>query len=329
MKQETLKLLFRAIDGQPNDDIVKVAHRIIEEEEGKGHHNLANSLKEILKNNVETNEFLHKELKDIFGSIPKSTRDNIPLAKSIERRALRHYMVLSKEVEARFKRIEQEYTAKERLALKGLVPKKKILFYGPPGCGKSMGAERIAWNLGLPFLKVQFEAIISSYLGESATNLKKLFEAIHEFPCVLLLDECDFIARSRNYKSEVGEMVRIVNILLNLLEDYNAPGLVIATTNLDTSLDKAIFRRFDEVLEIPKPGEQEIVELLKLTLSAIETKKRINWRNFAKKMDGFSAAAVVKVAKDAAKSTVLLEEDLVTENHLETSLREAISSNRD
>ena len=165
-------------------------------------------------------------------------------------------MVLPKLTETKIQRIEKEYVARERLAHFGLKPRQKILFYGSPGCGKSMSAERIAWNIGLPFLKVRFEAIISSYLGESATNLKKLFESVKNYPCVLLLDEFDFIAKARSSGQDVGEMHRVVNILLNLLEDYEAPGLLIATTNLEGALDKASFRRFDDIIEIPKPGKR-------------------------------------------------------------------------
>ena len=327
MKQETLKLLFRAIDGEPEDDLVKIANRIIEEEKNKGHVRLAESLKKILNQNLKTSKYLSRELKDVFGSIPTSKRSNIPFAVPIDRKDLRHHMVLPPEIEERILRIEKEYVAKNRLANFGLKPKQKLLFYGPPGCGKSMAAERIAWDLGLPFIKVQFEAVISSFLGESASNLKKLFEFAESFPCVLLLDECDFIARSRTSGNEIGEMVRIVNILLGLLEDYDSPGIIIATTNLETSLDKALFRRFDEVLEIPKPGEKEIVQLLKMSLSAIKVDKDVDFHQLAKKMKGLSAAFVVKVAEEAAKSSVLFDDGITRNKHIQNAYNEVVKNN--
>lgn len=327
MKQETLKLLFRAIDGEPEDDIVKIANRIIKEEKEKGHTRLAETLNKILNQNLKTSKLLNRELKDVFGNIPTSKRTQIPFAVPIDRKDLRHHMVLPSEIEGRLLRIEKEYVAKERLANFGLKPKQKLLFYGPPGCGKSMAAERIAWDLGLPFIKVQFEAVISSFLGESAANLKKLFEFTRDFPCVLLLDECDFIARSRNSGNEVGEMVRIVNILLGLLEDYDSPGIIIATTNLETSLDKALFRRFDEVLEFPKPGEEEIVQLLKMSFSAIKLGNDFSIPLFAKKMKGLSAALVVKIAEEAVKSAVLFDDGITRNKHLENAYNEIVRTN--
>lgn len=165
-----------------------------------------------------------------------------------------------------------------------------------------MAAERIAWDLGLPFYKVRFDSIISSYLGESAANLQNLFESIEDYPCVLLLDEFDIIGKQRDVSSnDVGEIHRIVNILLGLLEEYDGAGILIATTNLEGSLDKALFRRFDDFIELPKPTEKEIVELLKTCFSALKTSNKIDIRYYAQQMTGMSYAIVVKIANDAAK----------------------------
>lgn len=317
--------LFRSIDGEPKDDIVKVAEFIIDDERKKGHMRLAERLKNILDKNINYHQSFKSELKNILGSqvnIPTDKRNNIPLANEIAREQLRYEMILSPEVEEKIQRIENEYVARERLAHFGLKPRKRILMHGSPGCGKSMSAERIAWNIGLPFLKVKFEAIISSYLGESASNLKLLFEAIKSYPCVLLLDEFDFIAKARDNKQDVGEMHRVVNILLNVLEDYDGPGIIIATTNLEGSIDRALFRRFDDIIEMPKPGKSEITEILKSTLGSIKTSKYIKWSVLAGKMVGFSAALIVKIANDAAKLSVIKGNDSVDACYFDESLKE-------
>jgi SpoVK/Ycf46/Vps4 family AAA+-type ATPase len=231
-------------------------------------------------------------------------------------------MVLPIEIEERFARIEREYAARERLGAIGFRNRKTVLLYGPPGCGKSLGAKRLAWNTGLPLLKVRFDALLSSYFGESAANLRSVFEAAKERPYVLLLDECDFIARSRGNSKDIGEASRIVNSLLQLMEEYDAPGLLVATTNVESSLDTALFRRFDDVFQVPPPGPDEIEQLLRMTLSAVKVAEPIDWGGLVRKLTGFSAAMTVKAAQDAAKAVVLGGGKIVTESCLRKSISE-------
>lgn len=326
MNQALLTRLFKSIDGNKNEPLVKVAYSIIEDEREKGHINLANKLNNILEGNLAkaiNSEPNLKIIKEKEFQIPFDRRFRLPLATHIEYDLLRHEMVLNSTVEKKILRIEKEYFARERLAHHGLKPRKKILLYGSSGCGKSMAAERIAWDLGLPFYKVRFDSIISSYLGESASNLQKLFESINEYPCVLLLDEFDIIGKQRNISSnDVGEIHRIVNILLGLLEEYDGEGILIATTNLEGSLDKALFRRFDDYIELPKPGETEIVELLRITFSALKLDKGINLTSFAKKMVGMSYAIIVKIANDAAKKTIISSNDTISIDDLNAAFEE-------
>lgn len=317
--------LFRTIDGEPNDDIVLVAGSIIEDERKKGHEKLADRLQKILSGNIKQNASIKGELRNIFGStvvIPTDKRSNIPLAIEVPREHLRHEMVLADDVEDKIDRIEKEFLARERLSHFGLKPRRRILFHGYPGCGKSMSAERIAWNVGLPFLKVKFEAVVSSYLGESANNLSKLFDSIKNFSCVLLLDEFDFIGKSRAGLQDVGEMHRVVNILLNLLEDFSGPGLIIATTNLKGSIDHALFRRFDDIIELPKPGKKEIERILRSTLSSMKQDKSVPWGTLAERMDGFSSAMVVKMAEDAAKFSVIQGDGIIRTKFFDQALNE-------
>lgn len=325
MNQDLMLRLFRSIEGDKDDDVVKVASLIIDDEMKKGHTILASKLKSILDKNVANTQNFHGELRRILPngiSIPKDKRNNFPLAIPLERDELRHEMVLPFETEDKIRRIEREFAARERLANHGLKYRQKILIYGAPGCGKSMSAERIAWNLGLPFLKVRFDVIISSFLGETATNLSNLFDGIKNYPCVLLFDEFDVIGKTRTNSQDVGEMHRIVNILLTLLEEYNSQGILIATTNIENALDQAIFRRFDDIIEMPKPTKEEISRLIKNTLSSIEKSKDIDWDTLIDKMIGFNAAIVVKVANDAAKIAVIGNENLLQQKHLEMALKE-------
>ena len=128
--------------------------------------------------------------------------------------------------------------------------------------------------------------------------------------------------RSRSERNDVGEITRITNALLEMLEDYKGDGLVIAATNLDSALDTALFRRFDEVLKVPLPGIDEICRLLKVTLSPMDTDASLRWREIAQAMDGMSGSEVVHVAQSAAKHCVLEGRRRVDETDIRHALAE-------
>ncbi len=328
MNQELLTRLFKSIEGDRNSSLFKVAYSIIEEEKKKGHGKLAERLSSILinkENRKEHNVSSLRLVKEGEYKVPVDRRYKLPLAKHIEHDNLRHEMVLSGDVEKKIIRIEKEYLGRERLAHHGLKPRKKILFYGSSGCGKTMTAERIAWDLGLPFYKVRFDSIISSYLGESASNLQSLFESIKDFPCVVLLDEFDIIGKQRNILSnEVGEIHRIVNVLLGLLEEYDGEGILVATTNLESSLDKALFRRFDDIIEFKIPSEAEIEKLLKISFSALRLNKEIDLKKYSKEMMGHSYAIIVKIANDAAKKSIISLRNEISKEDIDTAFLENV-----
>ena len=327
MNADILKRVVRAISEGAQSDLDRLAVKIIETERKTGHVRLADQLDAILKQPrpkrptappVPPIADIERSLKEL----PLSRRHGESLATLLTTDALEHHMVLPPAIEERFARIESEYAARDRLRTFGLKPRKTILLYGPPGCGKSLGAKRLAWNTGLPLMKVRFDVLISSYFGESATNLRAIFLAAKERPCVLLLDECDFIARSRINSKDIGEASRIVNSLLQLMEEYDAPGLLVATTNVESSLDPALFRRFDDVFMVPLPGPVEIERLLRMTLATVKLAEPINWTALVEHLMGASAAMVVKAAQDAAKAAVLSGKQTVTQANLLQAITE-------
>lgn len=325
MRAELIKRFIKAIFTEDIVSLKKIAHIIIQEERKLGHNILAESLENIAI--TEKPRFSINNEKQYNGNgittLPTSKRTNSPLVSFIPREQLKHYMVLPTDVEMRLQSIEKEYVAKERLSKFNLAPKQKILLYGPSGCGKTLSAERIAWNLGLPLLKVRFDSLLSSYFGESASNLRAVFEYCKKEPIILLLDECDFIAKSRVTTQDVGEVPRIVNMLLTLLDEYDAPGLVIATTNLKVTLDEALFRRFDDVIEIPMPEVIEREKLLQMTLSAIPVSQDLDYQQLAEKMNNSSSANIVLTAQRAAKISVLEGSKRVSIAHFDQALAES------
>lgn len=352
MKGDLLKRLFRAIASEDKTAIQSMLSVVVEEERKKGHTLLAEQLQNIthksnpqsprippeisaLSSNISRDAISSAPSSGVFSKTPDThsltllsskQRFNHPFIVTIPRERLRHHMILSDVVEDRFRRIEKEYVARDRLAHHGLRYRQKILLYGTPGCGKTMGAERLAWNTGLTLVKVRFDAMVSSFLGETATNLREVFETASQTPCLLFIDECDAIAKSREDVQEVGEIKRVVNTFLQLLDEYEVSnGLLVAATNLTKFLDEAVWRRFDDVIEVPKPTEAEIEAILKQTLSSVEI-GIIDWKTIVLKLDKLSAAQIVRVAQDAAKRAILDREELVIQAHLEASIQDVIIS---
>lgn len=331
MNADILKRIVRAIAEGSQVDLDRLAQKVVESERRTGHRRLADQLESILGESRRRPNGSGQPAADSSAGLrdlPQSRRHGEQLATLVPRDQLEHDMVLPAETEERFARIECEFAARERLGAYGLRPRKTILLYGPPGCGKSLGAKRLAWNTGLPLMKVRFDALISSFFGESASNLRSIFVAAQERPCVLLLDECDFIARSRTGGKDIGEASRIVNSLLQLMEEYDAPGLLIATTNVESSLDEALFRRFDDVLMVPLPGPSEVERLLRMSLSSVPVEDRLNWPAMVDALSGASAAMVVKTGCDAAKAAILKGKKTVTEAHVREAIAEARRHNR-
>ena len=330
MKGELLKRLFRAIATSDKEAIDKLTWVVIEDERKKGHTLLAQQLENIQKTKKKESQAVSKKIFDStsenissLSELPTSKRSNIPLVTVIPREKLRHHMILPESVEERFRRIEREYSARGRLAHYGLKYRQKILLYGSPGCGKTLGAERLAWYTGLPMLKIRFDAIVSSFLGETASNLRLVFEKASLEPCLLFFDECDSLAKSREDNQEVGEIKRVVNTFLQILDEYESSfGLLVAATNLTQSLDMAIWRRFDDLIEIPKPRDKELIAIIQNTLSSVEVGS-IDWSKMVTEMKGFSAAQAVRVAEDAAKRAILDREGLVIQEHLISAIEES------
>ncbi len=325
MNAVLVKRLFSAIHTGKSGDVEALCRRIISEERKLGHSHVAEDLERVLASKRNGTTEVSRHDPSTLSPLPVSKRESALLVHVIPHDQLRHHMVLPESIDARLSCIEQEFAAKHRLAAHGLKPSRRVLFYGPPGCGKSLGAERLAWATGLPLHKVQFDTLLSSFFGETLTNLRRIFDEAAKSPCALFLDECDTLARSRTERNDVGEVNRITNALLGFLEGYRGEGLIIAATNLDSALDTALFRRFDEVVKIPLPSTVEIARLLRTTLSAIRVERGIDWAQLASQLDGMSCSEIVQIAQTAAKRCVMEGVKTVRKRHLSQTAQEYVA----
>lgn len=204
--------------------------------------------------------------------------------------------------------IQKERLHKEKLISAGLSPISSILLHGKPGVGKTLLAKYLANVFKLNFASLNMASTVSSYLGKTGQNLKKVIDYAKEQPTLLLLDEFDAIAKKRDDSSDLGELKRIVNVLLKELEEWPSHSILIAATNHPELLDKAIWRRFDLVIEIPLPDletRKEIInrELGNLNLESFNSEK-IKFLCY-ELTEELSPAAIVKMCETVKKKVIL------------------------
>ncbi|WP_320713230.1 AAA family ATPase [Enterobacter cloacae] len=159
-------------------------------------------------------------------------------------------------------RFAAEWDKREQLIEKGLLPSKSLLMDGPPGVGKTLAAKWLAEKMNLPLLTLDLASVMSSFLGKTGNNIRAVLEYARSFPCVLLLDEFDSIAKKRDDSSDVGELKRLVTVLLQAIDEWPATSILVAATNHGELLDPAVWRRFDRVISFDYPSQELIKEFL-------------------------------------------------------------------
>ena len=218
--------------------------------------------------------------------------------------------------------VADEFRHGDDIRRHGLAVRSKLLFCGPPGCGKTLCAEVVASELKLPLVIARLDALIASHLGETAGNLRRIFDAAKSRPMVLFLDEFDAIARARNDATEHSEIRRVVNSLLMMIDQFSGRSLLIAATNLEETLDRAIWRRFDEVVVFGKPTVPEIRRLLRMKTKNYPADFEIS--KYADHFLGMSYAQVERACLNAIRSAILLRKDRIPEASFRSSLENEI-----
>jgi len=165
--------------------------------------------------------------------------------------------ILSSETMEELNNFILERTEIEKLLIEDITPPNSLLFIGEPGVGKTYSAKWLSYKLNLPLVTMDLATSISSYLGRSGQNIKNIFDYAKSFPSILLLDEIDAIAKRRDDASDLGELKRLVNVLLKELETWPSQSIIIAATNHPDLLDKAIWRRFDRTITFTTPETSE------------------------------------------------------------------------
>lgn len=278
-----------------NDDTQfrKVALQISAVEARSGHAIVARTIQELLnqkKTSLGTVRLVskNKDIDDLLLQV--DTYDDITS------------LVLSQELKEKLDRVIKEYLKKETLSKYGLANRRKLLLYGASGTGKTMTASALAKEFNLPFFVVRTEKVVTKFMGETGQKLGRIFDFINEVPAVYLFDEFDAIGSQRGMDNEVGEQRRILNTFLQLLERDDSDSFIIAATNSIESIDKAMFRRFDDVIEYKLPDREQRLALLR---EYLYTAKDLDFSSAEPLFDGMSHAEIKMVCSDIFKESLL------------------------
>jgi len=313
-----LRQLFKA--GSLGDQAAfrRASEAIIEEERQKQHHLLANDLEQILYGGDMHAQSARKP--QFAVDIPVDKERGLPLLDiSTPKRSLEE-IILPESSAAMIEEMLEEHRRAEVLRSYGMKPSGKVIFFGPPGCGKTLAAEVIAFELDRPLAIVRLDALVSSFLGETAANLRKVFEFISKHQMVVLFDEFDAIGKERSDGSEHGELRRVVNAVLQMMDAYDGQSLILAATNHENILDSAIWRRFDDAIEFPLPDRKQLTALLQLKLRGIRRQFDLDDVEMLSEFDGKSGADVERVVRRAVKRMILRNQEFLTVKELRNAL---------
>lgn len=230
-------------------------------------------------------------------------------------------MILAPALEERLRRVLTEQQQQERLRARGLSPRRKLLLVGPPGSGKTMTALALAGELKLPLFTVLYDGLIGKMMGETASRLRLVFEAVAVQRGVYFFDEFDAIGTQRAGPNDVGEIRRVLNSFLQFLENDDGPSLIVAATNHPELLDKALFRRFDDVIVYGLPDPEIARGILSSRLATFDLRD-VEWPEVLHAAVGLSQAEVARAADESAKAAVIGCSDEIGSSALLAALAE-------
>ncbi|CCI25648.1 ATPase, AAA family protein [Microcystis aeruginosa PCC 9809] len=297
--EKQLKRLFQAFKERDDVAFYRAAESLIADELAANHHALAQELQQVLGK---------QPLKQIpqngLRLLPKDRRSGEDLVILEESSIDSTQIVFNQETKAKIERVLDEHRQRQKLAKYGYLPKTKLLFWGPPGCGKTFTAKYLAYELGLPVGLLKLSAVISSFLGDTASHLQRVFNLANTTPMVLLLDEVDAVGKNRDDPNDVGELKRVVNSLLQAMDSFDSSkSIVIAASNHQYLLDPALWRRFDDLIEFSLPTKTEREFYLQSLLNGVYFDGSLEY--IAKNMSSLSYADIQRITIEAIKTMIL------------------------
>lgn len=297
-KDDFIHLARIALSDRPQD-VHTFLHRIAKRTEDR---ELSTAIVELLRQRPTRSSALRRSS---TVALPVDTDSRFQLLRQEEHPVLPHEPIYATAVRDVLQRLIDERTKLAALTEAGLEPTRTVLFTGPPGVGKTMAARWIARELDRPLLILDLSAVMSSYLGRTGANLRHVLDYAKSINCVLLVDELDAIAKRRDDSGEIGELKRLVTVLLQQLDDWPSSGLMLAATNHAELLDPAVWRRFEEQIEFGLP-ERDAAQAFVSELLQRVVPKAEEWSNVLSiALAGQSFSDIERKVNSARRSAAL------------------------
>jgi SpoVK/Ycf46/Vps4 family AAA+-type ATPase len=314
-----IKALLQSHGSGDDERFYAIALQVAAAEARRGHEALAAEIKQLV-DQAKQRKSLPKAVPSIF-HVAQPQGEAAELLEHIDAGWKVSDLILPDILKGRIQRIVEEQQSLTRLKEHGLRPRQRLLFTGPPGCGKTMTAAALAGDLSLPLFVVRLDSLITRYLGDSLSKLRLIFETVNRTRAVYLFDEFDSIGYTRDFTGDVGEMRRLLNSFLTFIEKLTSNSLVIAATNHGNRLDKALYRRFDDLIEFGLPDDNHIWETIQTRLHGLPA-PRLGKQKILNAANGLSYAEITRACEEATKEMLLHGGKSITTDTLVAALTE-------
>jgi len=308
--RQILELLKSHVAGD-EDRFRTAALQLAANEARQGHQDLAQEIQRLV---ARLNDSAYSEtVKQDVNSVPffRPQGDLAGLLELVQPAVGLNQLVLMPDLASRLNRVVKEQRQYARLLEHGLRPRQKLLLLGPPGCGKTMTAHALAHELGLPLFILRLDALFTKYLGETASKLRQVFEAVEQQRAVFLFDEFDSLGLARGSQHDVAEMRRVLNSFLVFIDNLRGHSLVVAASNHPEALDSALFRRFDDIIEYSMPTTEELLQVFQQRLTG-ENTRGVDWARVVSAAAKLSFAEAVRSSDDAVKERLIEKKTQIT-----------------
>ncbi len=309
---EQIKSLIRSHWSEDQEQFFTTALQVAAHEAERGHGALALEIRGIIDQarNTKAPRMLTDVLPELQGLV-NTEESKTPISA----------LVLPDALLTRIRRILHEYVQSHKLKQHALAPRSKILLTGPPGTGKTMTARVFAHELRLPLHTVQVDRLVTKYMGETSAKLRQIFDLIGRQKGIYLFDEFDAIGGGRSLDNDVGEMRRVLNALLQFIERDTFDSMVVAATNSPELLDRALFRRFDDVLIYALPEQNDRKRLIENALTSF-LPETFDWKGVVSASKGLSSGEIYQACCDSLKDAILRDRTYVSSESLKLSISE-------